>query len=329
MFLNHSVLVENQNPAADAVLQHDLSVNPLSVILLCLRPLNDTGTLTNFASYLNVCQAINRVDVLHQGASVLSMRGEDAAVMAYLRHGIEPWQNNHDDVNNDRRCVVLPLVLGRRPYDPSSCFPETRRGETVIRLDVDVADTGYDDLQYTIEGIELIGAKPKEFERQVQLTQTFGATGINRQDIPVGRVIRGVLAFGTTAFAGAAPVPSLGRLSMEADGIRVGYSGIDFEVAHMLPSLLGKKAPRFDDSRIRFEDTAGAISNVESNANSNMEIGSGGWQNYCLLDLDPQQNDDFSIDTRKLSRLELIVDAETADAARFIPVEAFPVSALS
>ena len=47
----HSVTTVEQLIAADGVSTFDLAVNPLSVVNLVLRPLNDTGTLSNFQSY--------------------------------------------------------------------------------------------------------------------------------------------------------------------------------------------------------------------------------------------------------------------------------------
>lgn len=319
--LIHSVAVQNQNQGVDGVFTHELAVNPLSVVLICLRPLNNTGTLTDFGIYLTVCDAINRLSILHRGQSIVSITGRDAAMLAYIRHGCEFFQNTHLDTNNDRRCVVLPIFMGRRPYDPNSCFPASRSGELILELDLDDADTGYDDLQYTVETIELLGAKPTEYERKVQLTRTNAATGINDLDLPVGNFVRGILLFGTTAFAGAAPAPSWGRISTVVDGVEIGYTATDFEVASGLHSLLGIGAPSYDGHRQRFEDTAGAVSDVLTNAPGPNRIGSGGFENYAFLNFDPFGNDSLSINTSNVSRFQIRANVETADAVRATPIE--------
>ena len=63
----HRLLIANsvadQLIAADGVVQFDLAVNPLSVVLINIRPLNDTGTLGNFQRYLGLCDAINRITI--------------------------------------------------------------------------------------------------------------------------------------------------------------------------------------------------------------------------------------------------------------------------
>lgn len=318
MFL-HGVAVQNQDPVADAILTHELAVNPLSVILICLRPLNDTGTLTEWQSNLTLIDAINRVTIRFRGSSIISMTGRDAAAMAYFRRGVMPLQNNHQTLTNARRIVVLPIFMGRRPYDPRYCFPASRSGELTIELDVDVAATGYDDLQYTIETIELLGAKPQEYERTVQIARTNSAVGLNDMDFPVGNLVRGALLFGTTPHTGTTPVPSWGRISTIADGVQVGYAGTDFEVAHMLGSLLGRQPPSFDDHAHLVDATQADAD--ELTHTGPLEVGSGGWANYAYLDFDPLGDDSHAIDTTGLSRFQIRADVETADAVRMIPVE--------
>lgn len=320
--LLHSVAVQNQSPSADGIVTHDLAVNPLSMVLVALRPLNNTGTLSEFATYLNIAGAINRVSILYQGVAVLSMTGRDAAAMAFMRHGISPMQNNHDDTDNERRCVVIPLLLGRRPYDPESAFPASKRGELILEMDLDIADTGYDGLDYSVETVELLDVKPREYERKVQLTQTWGATGLNDLDLPLGNLSRGMLLFGTTAFSGASPAPSWGRFSVHLSNRENSVAASDFEVAHMLPSLHGIQPSAFDEHTHRVN--AGSSSSSEETTLAN-EVGSGGWQNYAFLNLDPTGDDSFAVETSAASRFHIRADAETADAVRVVPIERIKV----
>lgn len=320
----HSVAVQERAITADGIETDDLAVNPLSVILIVLRPLNDTGTLANFARYLNVCGAINRLNVSYRGESVVNMTGRDAAALAYFRHGIVPTQANHDDADNERRAVVLPVFLGRFAYDPSSCFPATRRGELMLELDLDIADTGYDGLRLSVETIELLEAKPKEFERKAQLTQTFTATGNVDVDIPPGNRFRGLLCFGTTPFGGAAPAPSWGRVETLLDNVQVGYSSSDFEVAHMLHTLWGRQPPMMDAHTHRVTTDGNAQTELETLAGP-INVGSDGFDNYAFLDFDPTRDDMFTLDTRNSSRFNIRANAETADAVRVVPIEVIPV----
>lgn len=321
--LLHSIIVSERAISADGIERFDLTVNPLSVVLVALRPLNNTTTLTNWQSYRTLAAAMNRVSIQYNGASIFSMRGEDAAALAYFKNGIMPLQATHAETDNDRRIVVVPLLLGRFAYDPQSCFPATRRGELVLELDLDIADTGYDGLRLSVETIELLGATPKEFERKIDQRLTFAATGDNDVDLPVGNLLRGLLLFGTTGFTGASPAPSWGRLSLLRDNQEVGYSATDWEVAHMLTSLMGRQPPAMD-GHAHLVDATQADANEKTHTGP-LDVGQGGWQNYAYLDLDPTRDDMFSVDLRRSGRAVLRADAETADAVRLVTVEKIPV----
>lgn len=318
MFL-HSVAVQEQAIAADGIYTYDLAVNPLSVVIPVLRPLNETSTLANFQTYRGICAALNRCSILYRGESIYSMRGEDIAALNYFRHGIMPFQGQHDDTDNERRCVPLPMLLGRHPYDLKSAFPATRRGELVLELDIDIADTGYDGLRLSVETIELLDAKPREYEKKVQVTQTFAATGDVDVDLPPGNVCRGLLLYGTTPFGGAAPAPSWGRIKTLLDNQEAGYAATDFEVAQMLHCLWGRQPPTYDTRKTRVDATAASATQATSGVNFN--IGTDGWESYAFLDFDPTADDTFALDTRNKSRFHVRANAETADAVRVIPIE--------
>lgn len=298
--LNRSVAVQERAVAADGIETHDLAVNPLSVILLCLRPLAATTVPDSLAIY----NALNRVSVLFRGESVFNMRGQDAAMLNYFRNGIVAPRPDFPAADNDRMCAVLPLLLGKFAYDPTSCFPASKRGELVLELDIDVADTGYDGFRYSVETIEILGASPKEFERKVSQSVTLAATGDSDIDLPVGNLLRGALCFGTTSFFGeAAPAPSWGRMQVLLDNQQHSVSSTDFEALHASSCLLGR-SPMLEQT--------GASNAIITPP----EVG-----NYGYLDFDPTRDDTFAIDTKGRSRCVVRTNAETADAVRVTSIE--------
>ena len=320
----HSVNIQDQAIAADGVQQFDLAVNPLSVLLLTLRPLNDTGTLADFQTYMGIAGALNRISVLWNGVSVTSMTGRDAAALAYFRHGIMPTQANHDNVNNDRRAVVLPILMGNEIYSQRSCFPATKRGELVLELDFDIAATGYDGMRFSMETVELPGAKPKEYERKVQVAASFGATGLQDVELPIGNLVRGLLLFGTTGYTGASPAPTWGRMATYVDNEQVGYSATDFEVAHMMQNLQGGQPPMLD-ARQFGTTTDGTATTSQPSDPSAFNVGSGGFENYSFLSFDPTLDDEYALDTKGANRFHIENNAEAADAFRVVTVERIKV----
>ena len=324
MFL-HNVAVQERAISADGLEVFDLAVNPLSVVLLALRPLNDTGTLANVNYYRSVCAALNRVSVLYRGEAIKSMRGEDLAALNFFRWGMFPQQANPDNVNNERRCVVLPIVMGRWPYDMKSCFPASRRGELVLECDFDIADTGYDGLRFSVETVELLDAKPNEYEKAVQVTQTNGATGDQDMDlVATGNLIRGILLFGTTPFSGATPAPSWGRMKVLLDNQEAGYSSTDWEVAMMLSSLWGRQAPHAPHGHTLNAAGAGVEetdSTYDFGGSGVVTIANDALDQYAWLDYDQTGDDAHALRTSGKSRLIVRANIETADAVRAIPIE--------
>lgn len=315
MRLLHSVAVQERAVATDTVEVMDLAVNPLSIVLIAIRPLNETSTLANYARYMDLVGSLNRVTILHRGQSIFSMSGRDAAALNYFRHGIMPRELNPDDTDNERRCVVLPILLGRFAYDPHCCFPASKRGELTLELDIDVADTGYDGYRFSVETVEILDANPKEYERKTSIAQTFAATGEQNFPLPTGNDVRGLLLFGTTSFTGAAPAPTWGRTSLFLDNQQHSISSSDFEVAAAINSLMGHQPPALDRHMHQMEPVAG----IETSGP--FEQGMGGWENYVWYDLDPTRDDMFSLATEKATSFQLRANVETADAARVVPIE--------
>jgi hypothetical protein len=129
-------------------------------------------------------------------------------------------------------------------------------------------------------------------------------------------VLRAILCFGTTGFAGAAPTPTLGRLSVFKDNRQIGYSASDFEV---LRGILGLKGRRFPAGFRHIHSVNAAGAGREDTLEP--EIGASLDDNYALLDFDPMGDDLFSLDTKGAGRLNVRLEAEVANAVRMLPIE--------
>lgn len=317
----HSVIVEEQDPAADGIVEHDLPVNPLSGLLLELKPLNETATITNFQNAVGIIDAINSIRILFNGRTVLDVRGRDLYAALLHRWRVDISQSNHVSTNNDRRSLIIPILFGRFWGDPDEGLPKSNPGELVLRLDLDVASAGYDDLRYQIEALELPDARFNHFTRITTLAQTFAATGQNDVLLPTEWAKRGILVFNTTEFAGATPTPGLGRMSVLVNGVEQGYSNTDFERLRGLFGALGKHPPRFD------EHTHWVIVDTTVDVfTSTTELQDAPLDEYAYLDFDLTRDDSYNLETPGQQRLVLRSDAEVAEAMRVIPIEKVPVS---
>jgi len=339
----HSILETNAAVSADGDEVIDLPVNPLSVILIHVSPLNDTGTIGNYQLLEGLLSAVDTVRVSHKGAAIVNLSGVDLAVLNMLWHGIQIWQSNQVNTNNDRRSLVLPVIFGRRAFLADECFPETKKGELQLTITWDIADTGFDGLRRSIETIELPEASPSFVQKITTLAQTFAATGQNDIDLPIGNLLRAVLLFGTTGFAGASPAASLAQLSLLVDNIQTHFSASDFEVLRGLHGLRGVPFapdgrhihdPNFDVTSADGTDlaTTQTLANeIKADLNALTEIeppeaGASIDDNYVLMDLDPTRDDQYSLDTSGAGRVNVRVDADAADAVRAIPIERVPTA---
>lgn len=334
----HSILRTNNTPAADGDVVLDLPVNPLTLILIHLNPLSETSTVANYALLEALLSSLDTVRVSHKGASVLDISGVDLAVLAMLWHGFQIWQSNAVAADNERRSLVLPVCFGRRPYTPNECFPETKKGELQLTLTFDIADTGFDNLNYSVETVELPGAVPETVQKVTTLAQTLAATGQNDVDLPIGNVIRAILCFGTTGYTGATPTPTLGQLSVYKDNRQMGYTATDFEVVRSLLGVMGRPFPpesrhvhdpNFDVVAADSTDLATVITlanEIKADLNAltavlQPQVGASIDDNYALLNFDPTGDDLYSLETQGAGRVNVRLDAEAANAVRVLPIE--------
>lgn len=319
----HSILSSNSAITADGDEVIDLPVNPLSVILIHISPLNETSTIGDYTLLEGLLSALDNIRVTHQGAAIFDANGFDAVALATLYRGQKIWQSNAVETDNIRRSLVVPITFGRTAYNQQECVPKTTKGELQMNLTWDIADTGFDGLRRSIETIELPNASPSHFEKVTTLAQSFAATGQNEVDLPIGNILRAILAFGTTPYSGAVPAPTLGELQLLVNNHQTHYSASDFEVMRSIMGLMGITFPP-DGRHIASLNAAG----VAREDTLEPQIGASLDDNYVLMHLDPTGDDTFSIPTDGASRVLIRVDAEAADATRWLPIEKVVASRL-
>lgn len=317
----HSVLASDQAVAADGQQVFDLPVRPLSLILIKLAPLNETSTIGNYRLLEGLLSALDTVRVLFRGAEVFNASGVDAVALALLWHRFHIWQSNAVETDNDRRALVVPICFGRKPFVAAECFPSVKKGELQLLCTWDIADTGFDGLRISIETIELPAATPDFVQRVTTLTRTSPATGVNELDLPIGEVLRAVLLFGTTGFAGAAPAPSWADVQLLVGNQQQYISSTDWEV---LRCVLGVKGVLFPPELRHIHSVNAAGAGREDTLEP--EIGASIDDNYALIDLDPTWDDAFALNTEGASRVHLRYTADTADVVRALPIERVPTS---
>ena len=317
------VLVQDDALAVSTVRTDDLPVNPVSVIFLTVRNLNNTADLDNFSNILALLNQISRVEVLFQGSAIIAGSLRDIAALNGLWLGHAPMQTAAAIVDNDARSLTVPILLGRRPYWPMECFPAVRRGELQLQITSAAAQTGIDTLTLQIETVELPDAKPAHFLKYTTIAKTPSATGDHDVDLPIGNRLVGALLFGTTVPTGAALTASFGQLRLLLDNVEAYYARANWETLHNELARYVQESVAAGTYRVRENDAA--LYTVD--ALTDGEHGQVGfWDNYAYLDFDPTHDDSYLLDTKGLARIHLRINADVADAIRILPVELVPVA---
>jgi hypothetical protein len=312
------ILIQDESQAASTVRTDDLPVNPLSAILLSAKFLNDTGTLTDYTVASALLNFISKVEVLFQGSAVVSGSLADLARLSGILLGRGPRQTETTSVNNNQRCITVPILLGRKPYWARECFPAVRRGELRLQITSGAATTGVDTCVLQAETIEILGATPSHYLKSTTIAKTPSATGDHEVDLPIGNILAGALLFGTTVPTGAAYTASIEQARLLVDNVEAYFAACNWETLQGELSLR-TQANSQQSEHVHVSDVAAAYTqwqNTDLNA-----VNADFYNNYAYMDLDPLKDDSYLLDTKGRARIHLKINAGAADAIRIMPVE--------
>lgn len=316
-----TTLVADEAQAADGAPSFDLPVNPLSMILLTVKVLNETSTITAYRWITHILAAITNVNVAFRGGTVINGSLTDLAVLMARMTGRGPWQGNAVEADNDVRFVTVPLCFGRVPYAPEECFPATKRGDLILTVNTDIAAAGYDTMVLQVETVELLDAQPTRFTKVTTTAKINNAVSTHDIELPIGNDILGVLLRDASPPQGVDYNAQFGKVALVVDNVETEYSVTNWESLHgeLLARSAGFTALR---PHIHSVNAAGAgrentLEQQEGNAASSL------LDHYAYLDLDPLYDGQYALKTPGAARVNLRVDTEVASATamRALPIE--------
>lgn len=281
--------------AATEVLKVDLPVHPLSHLIISL----DMYNATDEATLAEVLAYINTIEVTHDGKSVFSMQSEDAYGENTYLYGRRPVLVGKIATDNEHRCLSLVVPFGRRIFDPSECFPATKKGELTLTLDYAAPATAADNGTLNIEAVQLPGATPRRWMRSIMKTITApGATGDNEVDLPIGNKIIAMLLRLTTW-------PATSTHTYGVDGVTIMKSEKQYGYSYA-------RAQCLTGDLIHHWDTQhGAIA-----AQGLVQPAS-----MLVLDYDPHGDDQWLLETRGESRMHAVLDMGVDEATYMTVLE--------
>jgi hypothetical protein len=314
----HTIAQPNTDLVASAsITPFDLPVNPLSVILLRLQITNVApAALDTYSAIDDAITQITGVRVLHKGEQIISGSLRDLMVLNALYMKAKPGYGTLSNIDNAVRSLVFPLCLGRKMYDPDSCFPATSRGNLRFEMDAGADGAGYDDINFSVETVELIEATPKEYVKYVRQARD-SVIGQFDARLPIGNPLLGILLFDTGLGGSTDEVLSWGTIKLLKDNVEQYYPQSDYEtLAGMLQTQLGMDGI-WPGHQHQFN---GAAAGLDESDDAGMAV-STGYQGYAYLDFDPLRDTRYQLETEGAADLLIRGNGDEATAVRYYPLE--------
>jgi hypothetical protein len=287
---------------------------------LRVEQLAASTTTDQIPSLANLLANVARIEVLFRGSAIVSGSLVDVMMMNALMVGRFPYIIHQRDVVNNALSVTIPIYLGRPGLMGAECFPATRRGELSLHRVFGSAFTRQvaGTVTEQVETWEMLDSTPASFLKYVTLSKTFGITGDNDVDLPMGNPLLGVLLFGTTGFAATASAATWKQLRLMVDNVEYMYALTNWETLHgELNRLLPLNSELQD--HLHTENLAAAY--AADVATAKPAVQESILQNYGFLDFDPWDDGKYVVQTAGRGRVHLRATAGTADLARALPLE--------
>lgn len=316
-FLRRIALALEDLPASAARAPFDLPVNPLSHLLLRFQLTNVAPAAQDTYSAIDdLITQITDVTIRHNGENIIQGSLRDLMVINALVHHAFPGIADPQDTDNGVRSIVFPLCLGRRMFDPRSCFPATQRGNLQMLITAGADGAAYDDINMSVEAIELIEAAPESYLKYTTRSQN-SVIGEFDVRLPIGWPLLGILLFDTGLFGSNDEVLSWGQFRLLKDNVEQYFAQCDFEVlAAETSGRLAKMGTWPGHVHQFFGNAAG-----DDDSDDSQVLVSHGYRGYGYLDFDPLMDGAYLLETRGASDLIIKATGDEATAIRTIPVE--------
>ena len=281
----------------------DLPINPISHLILTMEFLNatDEPTLAEILSF------INRVTVNNVGVQILNLESEDLAFLNAYLYGSGGQALAPVATDNQHGAYSLIVPFGRKMYDPTECFPATRRGEFQMTLNTTIPTASLDNAILNVASVEMPGASPTNFLKSTLLSISApGGIGEHDIDLPIGNDLVAVL-LGMTSFPGAS------EFLFGIDDIRLLVDNIEHNiVSAKAADLAGEMINRIPASVRSTAAQGGLIPNT-----------------HIYMDFDPMGDGNWLVETAGKARVHLRANYGVNEAVNVVPLELTKVATLA
>lgn len=319
----HSIVAPNTDLVASAdITPLDLPVNPLSFLLLHLEVTNQNpAAIGTYSAIDDILTQITNINVKHRGENIVQGSLRDLIAVNAVAFGAHPFAYRAVNTNGAIRGLVVPICMGRRPYDPVSCFPATTRGNLRFELTAGADGAAYSDINFSLEAVELIETEPKEYVKYTTSSRTSVA-GQFDAPLPIGNPLLGIMGFDTGLAANTNTNRSWGTIKLLKDNVEQYYPLSDVEVLAGMLGLQMKHNPHAWLGHIHQINDGAALSDSDD-----AEIlASTNFMGYFYLDFDPLHDGTYQLETQGAADLKIRGNGDEATAVRYLPLERVPIS---
>lgn len=311
------------NPLTDLVASAsitpiDLPVNPLSFLLLRFQLTNVApAAIGTYSAIDDLLGQITGVRVLHKGEQIVAGPLRDLMALNAVYMRAYPGWSHLDDTDDGVRDLVFPICLGRKPYDPVSCFPATTRGNLIFQMDAGADGAAYDDVNFSLETVELIEAKPTEYCKYVRQARD-SVVGQFDARLPIGNPLLGILLFDTGISGAADDVSSWGTIKLLKDNVEQYYPLSDYETLAGMFKMQSRNAFAMQAGHTHLASEGAGAELISDDAQQGAGTGDRG---YAWLDFDPLRDSSYQLETEGAADLLIRGNGEEATAVRYYPLE--------
>jgi hypothetical protein len=315
----HSIVQPNTDLAASgSITPFDLPVNPLSFLLLRLELTNVApAAILTYSAIDDAITMVTGVRVLHKGEQIISGSLRDVMMVNAVYQRAFPGWSGLDNVDDSVRSLVFPICLGKRMYDPDSAFPAVQRGNLRFEMDVGADGAAFDDINFSLEAVELIESTPREHLKYVRQARD-SVIGQFDARLPIGNPLLGILLFDTGLGGSSDNVLSWGTIKLLKDNVEQYYPLSDYEtLAGMLKAQMGQ-AHAIIAGHQHLTSEGGGAELISDDMEQRVNQGDRG---YAYLDFDPLRDGSYEMETSGAADLLIRGNGDEATAIRYYPIE--------
>lgn len=318
-----SEVIANQALTASLYVNQDLGVNGISYLWVHVTGLQ--AAANTLVTPDNLLGVLDTVTVLFNGQQIIAGRARELARLGALITNTAPVYTAAANGANAETGLAFVLPFGRRLFDPAEGFPVVQRGQLQLAITANSAFTGLVSPELTVQQVELPGNQFRRYNKYTQRVATPAATGNYDVPLPIGNVLRGVLARATTRWRNLNVPGTIRSAIVLANNSERFYTGGQLGHAQWLAhQRMGDQAQLHRHAKL--ENVAGAYAQFAATdlgqANTDEFMA-----NYAYLDLDWLKGDEFSLQTQGLADLTLRLDiATSAEEIRTLAYESVAIA---